>query len=217
MRKTSQLVALVIALSSTASTFAQDKPDKPTPRVAEVPAPPAVAIPAVRLLPAMPRGADGGFRKKPLPFELGDLVLAKISDGAKGAQLVALVEQTRAEEREVQVTVLRQEQKTRKVLVGEGDQKKEVEQTYTVSVPVTESRNIVTQVPIGKKPTSYAMEQIKIYKLDGTIVQLEEAKKLLEKMQPVFLVQQPQAEFKPLEELYLRALNPNCLIVMLQP
>lgn len=208
MRTTVQLTACLILIAP--MTLAQEKPP------AKPAEPPAVqVIPAVPLLPAM-RVAGMAMRHKPLPFELGDLVLAKLDVSAKGAQLVALVEQTRTEERDVPVTTVRQEVRTRKVTVGEGDQKKEVDQTYTVSIPVTENRTVTVPVSVGKKPTTYAMDQIKIYKLDGTVVQLGEAKQLLEKMQPVFLIQQPQTEFKPLEELYLRALNPNCLVVILQ-
>ena len=103
----------------------------------------APALPAVRLLPAMRRGPDTG-----LPFELANLVLAKFDESPKGPQLVALVEQTRTEQRNVPVTKIKQEERTRKVKVVDANGKEsEVEQRYIVSIPVIENIDQPVQVP----------------------------------------------------------------------
>ena len=105
MRALLALIATFVAVSIICSSnigIAQE-PSAPNPRVAERKpqwaADPLsdireLAIPAVRLLPAMPRAARPATG---LPFELSDLVLAKIDESPKGPQLVALVDQTRTE------------------------------------------------------------------------------------------------------------------------
>ena len=170
----------------------------------------APALPAVRLLPAMRRGPDTG-----LPFELANLVLAKFDESPKGPQLVALVEQTRTEQRKVAITKLTQEVRTRKVkIVGADGKESEVEQQYTITVPVTENIDQAVQVPAGKKPTAFSFDNLRIHRLDGTRVSEAEARKLLEKMGPIFLLRGFTGDIKAVEGVYLQALNPNCLIVV---
>ncbi len=170
----------------------------------------APALPAVRLLPAMRRGPDTG-----LPFELANLVLAKFDESPKGPQLVALVEQTRTEQRNVPVTKIKQEERTRKVKVVDANGKEsEVEQRYIVSIPVIENIDQPVQVPAGKKPTAFPLDELRIFRLDGTKIDVAEARKHLEKMSPIFLLRGFTGDIKPVEGVYLQALNPNCLIVV---
>lgn len=201
---------------------AKPQPAQPLPAApnasAAVPAAPAadairagIALPAVRLLPAMARTARPGD----LPFDLSSLVLAKFDESAKGPQIVALVEQTRTEQKTVAVTKLTQEIRTRKVKVlDQNGKESEVEQQYTVSVPVTENVERAVRVPAGKKPTAFPFDELRIYRLDGTKLSEAEARTQLEKMSPVFLLRGFTGEIKPLEGVYLQALNPNCLIVV---
>ena len=188
---------------------AKPLPEAPKPQVVEgVPLRPAAA--AVRLVPAMPRGTQTG-----LPFDLSNLVLAKFDESPKGPQLVALVEQSRTDQRTIAVTRLIQEVKTRKVkVVGADGKESEVDQQYTVSIPVTENIDQAVQVPAGKKPTAFLLDELRIYRLDGTKVSQAEARKLLEKMGPVFLLRGFAGDIKAVEGVYLQALNPNCLIVV---
>jgi len=191
------------------------KPQEPQPQNAFPPAiPPGPAIPAVRLLPAI--AMRGMVRpKSDLPFDLSNLVLAKFDESPKGPQLVALVEQSRTEQRKVKVTKLLQEARTRKVkVVGADGKESEVDQQYTVSVPVTEEVERAVQVPAGKKPTAFSLDDLRIYRLDGTKVSEIEARKQLEKMGPVFLLRGFTGDIKAVEGVYLQALNPNCLIVV---
>jgi hypothetical protein len=170
-----------------------------------------LAVP-MRMVPArglVRRAGDG------LPFSLSDLVLAKFDDGAKGPQLVALVEQSRTEQRTVTVTKFIQEIKTRKVSVTDKDGKvSEVDQDYTVAVPVTEEIEQMVQVPAGKKPTTFPFDELRIYRLDGTKLTEADARKELEKMTPVFLLRGFTGDIKAVEGVYLQALNPSCLIVV---
>jgi hypothetical protein len=171
----------------------------------------ALAVP-LRMVPArglIRRVGDG------LPINLSDLVLAKFDDGAKGPQLVALVEQSRTEQRTVTVTKFIQEIKTRKVSVTDKDGKvSEVDQDYTVAVPVTEEIEQMVQVPAGKKPTAFPLGELRIYRLDGTKLTEADARRELEKMTPVFLLRGFTGDIKAVEGVYLQALNPNCLIVV---
>jgi hypothetical protein len=170
-----------------------------------------VAMPAMRLLPAMGRALPNPTG---LPFDLSNLVLAKFDDSAKGPQLVALVEQSRAEQKMVTVTRIIQEARTRKVKVTDKDGKEtEVDQEYTVAVPVTENVEQTVQVPAGKKPTSFPLAELRIYRLDGSKVTEAEARKQLEKMSPIFLLRGFTGDVKAVEGVFLQALNQNCLIV----
>ena len=171
-----------------------------------------VAMPAMRLIPAMGRALPNPTG---LPFDLSNLVLAKFDESAKGPQLVALVEQSRTEQRTVPVTRVRQEVKTRKVKVTDKDGKEsEVDQEYTVSVAFTENVDQMVQVPAGKKPTAFPLGELRIYRLDGTKVTEAEARKQLEKMSPIFLLRGFTGDVKAVEGVYSQALNPNCLIVV---
>ncbi len=160
--------------------------------------------------PAMPvRPATG------LPFDLANLVLAKIDPDEKGDQLVALMEQTRIEKRNVKVTTMKAEVRTRTIKVTAADGKEtEVEQEYTVMIPVTQDVERDVVVPAGKKPTLFPMDRVRIYRLDGTKVEAAESKKLLSKMSPIFLLRGFNGDINPVEGVYLQALNPDCLIVV---
>ena len=190
---------------------AKPLPEAPKPQIVEgVPLRAAAAVGAIRLLPAMPRGAQTG-----LPFDLSNLVLAKFDESPKGPQLVALVEQSRTEQKTVAITRLIQEVRTRKVkVVGADGKESEVDQEYTVSIPVTENVDRAVQVPAGKKPTAFPLDDLRIYRLDGTQVSQAEARKLLEKISPVFLLRGFTGDIKAVEGVYRQALNPNCLIVV---
>ena len=174
---------------------------------------PAAPVPMMRMLPAMQlNGASG------MLLHLGNVVLAKFDDGPKGAQLVALVEQTRKETQKVQVTAFRQEVRTRKVQVTGADGKTtEEEQQYTIAVPFTQDIDREVQVPVGKKPTAFPFDSLRIYRLDGSKVTVAEAKTLLEKTSPVFLLRGYIGDIQPVEGAALQALNPNCLIVATDP
>ncbi len=141
-------------------------------------------------------------------------MLAKFDESSKGPQLIALVEQSRAEQKTVTVTRMKQETRTRKVKVRVDGKESEIDQDYTVVVPVTEEVDHMVQVPAGKKPVAFPLDEIRIYRLDGTKVSAKEASTLLEKMSPVFLVRGFSGDIKPLDGIYTQALNPNCLIVV---
>ena len=127
----------------------------------------------------------------------------------------ALIEQTRTAQRNVPVTKIKQEERTRTVKVVDANGKEsEVEQTYIVSIPVIENIDQPVQVPAGKKPTAFPLDELRIYRLDGTKIDVAEARKHLEKMSPIFLLRGFTGDIKPVEGVYLQALNPNCLIVV---
>ncbi len=171
------------------------------------------AIPMMRMAPAMPVRLSSG-----LPFDLGNLVLAKYDDAPKGPQIIALMEQTRMEKRTVTITKFQQEIRTRKVTVtGVDGKQKQVDQEYTVSVPVSQDIEREVSVPVGKKPTALPFDTLKVHRLDGSKVTAKEAKTLLEKTTPVFLLKGYTGEIKAVEGVYLQAINPNCLIVVTEP
>ncbi len=170
----------------------------------------AAGVPMMRIQPARPLNG--------LQIDLNSLVLAKFDVGPKGAQLVALVEQTRTETQKVTVTAFRQEVKTRKVQVADAEGKlKEVEQQYNVAVPFTQDIDREVQVPVGKKPTAFPFASLRIYRLDGSKVTEAEAKTLLEKTTPVFWLKGFTGDIKPIEGVVLQAINPACLIVVTEP
>ena len=173
----------------------------------------AAGVPMMRWMPAMPlRPANG------LQIDLGKVVLAKFDDGPKGAQLVALIEQTRKEMKSVTITAFRQEVRTRKVqITAANGELKEVEEPYNVQVPFTQDVMREVQVPVGKKPTAFPFDELRIYRLDGSEVTIAEAKTLLEKTTPIFLLKGFTGDIKPIEGAVLQAINPNCLIVATEP
>ena len=218
--------SLVVCLGEMArAQQAKEKQEKPEPEYRDpevavpLPAAPAQAVPmmriapAARVVPGRPARSSSG-----LPFELGDLVLAKFDEGSKGPRVVALIEQTRTEMQTVTVTFFRQEVQTRKVFVPDANgEAKEVEQKFTVAVPETKEVERAVPVAVGKKPTAFAFDKLRVYKLDGTKVTAAEAKSLLEKTTPVFLLRGYTGDIKPVEGVYLQAINPNCLIIATEP
>jgi hypothetical protein len=76
------------------------------------------------------------------------------------------------------------------------------------------SREVLVPVPAGKKPTAFPLDELRIYRLDGTRITEADARKQLEKMGPIFLLRGFKDEIKAVEGVYQQALNPNCLIVV---
>jgi hypothetical protein len=164
---------------------------------------------AERLVPAIGRRSL---------LDLSSVVLAKYADGPKGPQLVAQVDNYQTQQRDVTVTRMIAEKRTRKVKVGTPGEEKVVEQEYTVQIPVTETVKQAVRVPAeGKRLQAFPLDEVSIYRLDATPVSDEDTKQLLEKMTPIFLLNNFQGEVKPIEGPMLQALNPNCLIVVVKP
>jgi hypothetical protein len=207
---------LVLSFLMAAAVFnsrlsGQEKPAADA-KIAKEDSPFERAIPMVQLAPAMrPATKNGPW------IALSDLVLAKIDIGnEKGGQLVALVEHMYMEEKEVQFTKLLAEKRTRKVsITGPDGKEKQVDQEYTVSVPVTEKKKIQIPVPSGKtRPMSFPVTRIKFYHLDGSPMEAADATRKLQKVGPVFLIRDRQVEIKKIDELYQRSLNPECVIAV---
>ena len=150
---------------------------------------------------------------KPIPFSLRRVIQVKLDTSEATPKLICMVDRFREEEREGNFVRFREEQRTRKITVNIDGEAKQVEQTYTVRVPFTQSGIQRVLVPAGRKPVSLPWDQAKLFRLDGSAVTLEDAEKQLNKLQAVFLIDNLRSEIEPTEDLLQQVLRPDILIL----
>ncbi len=202
---------MTVALLAMVTTRAVAQEVEPAP-------PPAVLAPAeVRGLPMIQiRAAEvniqgGGFLRVPAPaLGLNQLVPMKIDIRGDAPQLIMMIEGYRSEEREVTVMRVRQEKRTRIVVLPSG---KEEEQVYTVSVPFTETVQQPVPVPIGAKPKALPLSQFRFFDLNSKEISAEDAAKILSSLKPAFLLEQLEGEPPPLAKYQRQVFKEDVLVV----
>lgn len=173
---------------------------------------PAANIAKFNLPAALPRNFRGISNR--YLFAEENLVLAKLDASGEIPKIICMVDSYRTEEREAMLTKFRTEKRTRTVTVIKEGKPVEQEQKYTVNVPYREKGMTKTRVPAGKKPASADWSECKLYKLDGSEVSLEEAKKILGQARPVFLVRGKDFGMqKPASELLQRIVSKETLVL----
>ncbi len=176
---------------------------------AQPPEPPANVVPQpVRVLPAMVP-ANGALRGSRAPT-LADLVLAKVVMGEDGPRVILMVESYRTETTTAQVTVIRQEERSREVLVDG----KTVTQDYTVNVPHTILQEIQRKIPAGRKPRTMQGDAIRFFNLDGEPVSIDGLAKTWTTLRPIFLIDQSKSDPQPISGIAKQAIHENCLIAV---
>ena len=143
---------------------------------------------------------------------LSTLVRAKLDPNDGKPQLILMLQSYRMEKMAKPVAVKKTRIETRVRTVKIND--REVEQVYQVAVPYTEQ---VTEIAksAGLKPTTFDISKFKIYDLDANVVSIEEASKRLEKLTPVFLLENTKApKFNPVPELQKSILKPGSLVIV---
>ena len=149
-------------------------------------------------------------------FALKNLVKAKFAKTEEGPSIAFTIAGSRTETRVrmVPITRMRTETRTRTRTV-EG---KPVAETYTVQVPYTEmvSQSYSVVVPGGKTQKFVKLDDISFYKLDGSIPEKDEVKKLLENESPILLLKTDpsKAKIKPASDYLRKALHPNLLLAV---
>ena len=147
-------------------------------------------------------------------YELSSLVQAKVDTAESGAKIICLVESYRQIEQEMNVARVREEVRTRTVTVEVDGEQKEVEQVFTVKVPFRETAKVMSRVSAGKKPVSIEWDKAKLYRLDGTQVNLEEAKQLLSSLKPVFVIHGMRQVLPPADELIRQVVQEDTLVLV---
>lgn len=148
------------------------------------------------------------------PINLSKLVQAKYHRAGEQASLVFLMEQYRTEERTTKVLELRQETRTRKIKTLKDGKEQEIDQEYTVQVPVSVEKTGPVRISAGRKPVMVPLEKIAVYRLDGSSVDTSELAELLAEMQPVFLARPTGEPPQAASAIVRQAVNPNLLIVL---
>ena len=159
----------------------------------------------------------GGFREiranPETPYSLSNLMQVKLDISESEAKFVCLVESYREEERDGNVAKVRSEERVRIVRANVDGELKEVLQTFTVQVPYTEAGKAKVWVPAGKKPVSIDWEKAKLYRLDGSQVDLEDAKKLLSSLKTVFVVHSIKQPVPPADEAIRGVVKEDALVL----
>lgn len=165
-----------------------------------------LAVPALRALPMM---ALRAARTSRLP-QLSELTMVKLDQHAGKWQLVMMLESFRSEVREGRAVQFREEQRTRTVLVDG----KQVEQSYTVKVPVAVNGEYEVKTPAGRKPVMKPADQFRFLDLAGQELSLQQASERLQTLQAAFLLDRFIGELPPVPEVYRQALHETCLIIV---
>ncbi len=139
--------------------------------------------------------------------ELSDLHQAKMHVDGEQMQLV---EAYRSEKQERQVTTIKQETRTRQVVV-DGET---VEQEFTVNVPVTTVQPVDVKVPAGRKPTMIPATECRFYDMQGQEIAVEVVAKRLENLQPVFLLDGTEGSLPKIPAIIGQVIKDECLIVV---
>ncbi|TWT92041.1 hypothetical protein [Stieleria varia] len=189
--------------------IAQDGPIKVGP-ARPVPVGPAVQI--QRVVPAqIIRGLAVPGNQGQTP-SMTQLVKAKMDLDGENSMLILMLPAFRMEKQEGEhmVTKMRTEQRTRMVNVN-GNQ---VEQTYTVHVPYTETI-VDPMVPVsaGIKPSALDANDFEYYDLHGKSLSVTEAGERMNKLVPVFLMEMFRGGNIAISDLQREALNPDCLVI----
>ncbi|MGB7346435.1 MAG: hypothetical protein WBD20_19605 [Pirellulaceae bacterium] len=200
---------LVVLCFVTAATYtmvlAQDavQPVPNKPLKVQVPKPNPVPMQAIRRLPAFAVARSRGNAT------LADLVQAKLS-GGEPKQLILMLEAFRETNGDATVTRVRQEQRTREVVVDG----KNVKQTYTVSIPFTEVvKNAKIPVPAGIKPQAFDVAKFDFYDLVGEAISIDDAAQRLGKLTSVFLLDNCSTTVKGFSDIQQQAMSKNCIII----
>jgi hypothetical protein len=159
--------------------------------------------------------SDGlAIPKAPPSVDLNDLAIVQLFEesGTKNLRVRKINFKTTTSLRTVPDTTQIVEQRTRKVKVN-GE---EVEQTYTVLVPVTTMKDVMEISHEPSEETSHEkLDEMQVYNLLGRIVDQDEWKTAFAKPKRVFIVYKPvDAKFK-LEPFYIGVLRPDTLFVCL--
>ncbi len=198
----SHSLALSIIATLTIAGWAASQP--PVPDAVPVPAPVPPAMPPVDAPVIHPEFA--GIRTP----SLGDLVLAKVDLKAGAPRVIMMIQSYRQETKRVKVTRFVVETRERSTEVDG----KTVNVPYTVKVPVTEEREITTNVPAGRKPLTIDAKDFQFFDLQAEEVSLDQAAQKLSSLKPVFLIDQNTGRPMPLPEVAQRALKAECLILV---
>lgn len=202
------------------SVFAQDAEPQKAPEPTAIPIQmPAAQVRAAQVREAQVKMAQARAIMLPaVPIRPGrmpsltQLVKAKLNVNGEKAKLILMLPSYRMEKQkgEQRVTKMRQEQRTRVVNVNG----KQVEQTYTVSIPFTETV-VDPMVPVsaGIKPNTFDADQFEFFDQDGKSLSAEDAAKHLSGLGPAFLLERFRGNFEGFSELQREALNPNCIVI----
>lgn len=162
---------------------------------------PQLAFPFAELAPA---------RSSRLP-QLDDLTQVKLVTLEGERQLVMMLESFRTEEQTGMVTKFRQELRTRTVRDEQG---RNVEQTYTVTVPYREAGEVELKIPAGRKPVSKPASLFRFFDLNRQELSVEQASNKLSSLRAAFLLDRFAGELPELPELYREAINQDCLVIV---
>ena len=129
----------------------------------------------------------GGLRVPPAeasPYSLSNLVQVKLDASESEAKFICLIESHRY-----------------------------LEEKLMPESPRAEVRKVTRVVPAGKKPLSIDWEKAKLYRLDGSLVQLDEAMELLSSLKPVFVAHSLNQAVLPANELLRQMVNEDALVL----
>lgn len=159
--------------------------------------------------------SDGlALPKAPPSVDLNDLAIVQLFEesGTKNLRVRKIKFKSTTTLRTVPDTTPILQQRTRKVKVN-GE---EVEQNYTVLVPVTTMKDVmgISHEPVDE--TSHEkLDEVQVYNLLGRIVDQDEWKTAFAKPKRVFIVNKPVDSRFKLESFYIGVLRPDTLFVCL--
>lgn len=156
---------------------------------------------------------DGEVRQ-PLSNRLpsfNDLVQAKVDDVEGKNKLIVMLESFLTEKREGQVTKFRTEQRTRKVIDNNGQER---EQTFTVRIPFTENGQVDVRIPVGKRPSVHDIDNFEFFLCTGRKISNDDVAKHLNSLRPLFLLDRFVGDLPAVPELMQQSLKEDCLIAI---
>ncbi len=194
------VLILVLSLAGPIEAQAQAPANAGDAAVQNVMRVPLRVLPAARLEPS---------RTSRMP-QLSDLTQVKLVTLEGEWQLVMMLESFRTEKQTGIVTKFREETRTRTV---RNDQGRDVEQSYTVTVPFHEEGEVQLKIPAGRKPVSKPASHFRFFDLSGKELTVEQVENKLPQLRAAFLLDRFAGELPELPGLYREVLSHDCLLI----
>ncbi len=140
------------------------------------------------------------------------LCVAQLSRDRKSLHLEWPEIATEFRTKEVNVTLTRTETRTRTIKVDG----RSVPETYTVTVPYTETREVTSQVlnVVGMHEAEISIEQVRAWTLTGRALDLDELIDRLNLAKHVFAYTMPNdKDFEELDPFYARVMDDEALVI----
>ncbi|MEM7473562.1 MAG: hypothetical protein AAF483_01080 [Planctomycetota bacterium] len=149
-------------------------------------------------------------------YSLYNLAEAKLDTRGKRPKAIFMVDSYRFEQQTRTVNVTRTVNEEKKVLEVVDGEEVIVKMNFPVRKQEQQERTYNTRVPAGRKPKAVDLDRVEFYRLDGSLVELGDLKKILSSLHPVFIyhMEPDRVTIQPAHEMIRKVMAPDTLLAV---